>query len=153
MHDLMKFLHILAVVLLLGNLLMAPFWRKLLAAGGEQARSVANRSMRTADLLFTLPGWVIVLVTGLVLAFQRGWKGNGWIHLSLTLFAGWVILWHMLVLPARKAMIAAADTPALGGQATAALAQHERRWQQWTYVSAAIVTVILLLMVARPFTR
>ena len=38
--------HVLAVVVLLGNLLMAPFWRKRLAALGE-ARAAANRSVRS----------------------------------------------------------------------------------------------------------
>ena len=68
MYWLMKIVHVLAVVVLLGNLLMAPFWRKRLAAvGGAQARATANRSVRMADLIFTLPGWVVVL---LYLAFD-----------------------------------------------------------------------------------
>ena len=68
MDALMKVVHVVAVVVLLGNLLMAPFWRKRLAAvGGVQARAVANRSVRVADLMFTLPGWVLVLVTGIMM--------------------------------------------------------------------------------------
>jgi uncharacterized membrane protein len=151
MNWLMKFLHILAVVVLLGNLLMAPFWRKRLAAvGGAQAQAAANRSVRLADRLFTFPGWLVVLITGIVLAFQRGWKG-GWLHLSLLLFVGWIVLWHMLVLRARQAMIAEATTAVDSGQAPAELAQHEHQWQLWTYVSAALVGLILLLMATQPF--
>ena len=151
MEWLMRVIHILAVVVLLGNLLMAPFWRKRLAAlGGAQARAVANRSVRIADRLFTLPGWVVVLATGIMLIVYRGMQG-GWLHLSLVLFLGWLILWHVLVLRARKAMIAQAEEAASGGQAPAALAQHEHQWQQWSYISAGIVVLILLLMVTRPF--
>lgn len=150
MNGLLRFLHILAVVVLLGNLLTAPFWRKRLAVAGGQARAAANRSVRSADLMFTLPGWVVVLLTGLWLAFQRGWKG-GWLHLSLLLFIGWVVLWHMRVLRARQAMITAADAAASAGTATPEVAQHESQWQMWTYASAAIVGLILLLMVTRPF--
>jgi uncharacterized membrane protein len=138
-------------VVLLGNLLMGPFWRKRLAAlGGVQARAVANRSVRVADRLFTLPGWVVVLATGIMLIIYRGMQG-GWLHLSLVLFLGWLILWHVLVLRARQAMIAQAEEAASGGQAPAELAQHEHRWQQWSYISAGIVVLILLLMVTRPF--
>src|SRR5262245_11744340 len=105
MYSLMKIVHVLAVVVLLGNLLMAPFWRKrLTAVGGVQARAAANRSVRVADLIFTLPGWVVVLATGIMLIIQRGLRG-GWLHLSLLLFLGWLVLWHVLVLRARKAMI------------------------------------------------
>jgi uncharacterized membrane protein len=151
MDWLMKILHVLAVVVLLGNLLMAPFWRKRLAAlGGAQARAAANRSVRVADLMFTLPGWVVVLATGIMLIIYRGMQG-GWLHLSLLLFLGWLILWHVLVLRARKAMIAQAEEATSGGQAPVELTQHERQWQQWSYISAGIVVLILILMVMRPF--
>ena len=150
MDWLMKSLHLLAVVVLLGNLLMAPFWRKRLAAlGGPQARAAANRSVRVADLMFTLPGWVVVLATGIMLIIQRGMRG-GWLHLSLLLFLGWLVLWHVLVLRARKAMIAQAEEAAGGGQASAELAQHERQWQQWSYLAAGIAVLILILMVIQP---
>jgi len=148
-----KVVHVLAVVVLLGNLLMAPFWRKRLAAlGGAQARAAANRGVRVADLLFTLPGWVVVLATGIMLIMARGWHSpHGWLDLSLVLFLGWLVLWHVLVLRARKAMILQADEAAGGGQAPAELAQHERRWQLWSYVSAALVVLILILMVTQRF--
>jgi uncharacterized membrane protein len=150
MDWLMKILHVLAVVVLLGNLLMAPFWRKRLAAlGGVQARAAANRSIRTADLMFTLPGWVVLLVTGIVLSINRGWKLAISLNISMLLFLGWLVLWHVLVLRARKAMIAQAEEAASGGQAPAELAQHEHQWQQWSYVSAGIVVLILILMVAQ----
>src|SRR5215470_8974684 len=118
MDWLMKILHILAVVVLLGNLLMAPFWRKRLAAlGGVQARAVANRSVRVADLIFTLPGWVVVLATGIVLIIARGWpRPHGWLDLSLVLFLGWLVLWHVLVLRARKGMLVQADEVAASPQ-------------------------------------
>jgi len=146
----LKVVHILAVVVLLGNLLMAPFWRKrLVALGGVQARAVANRSVRVADLIFTLPGWVVVLATGIMLIIYRGMQG-GWLHLSLLLFLGWLIFWHMLVLRARKAMIAQAEEVASGGQAPPELAQHERQWQQWSYLAAGIALLILILMVVQP---
>jgi uncharacterized membrane protein len=151
MEWLMRVVHLLAVVVLLGNLLMAPFWRKRLAAlGGAHARAAASRSVRVADLIFTLPGWVVVLASGIMLIIYRGMQG-GWLHLSLVLFLGWLILWHVLVLRARKAMIAQAEEAASGGQAPAELAQHEHQWQQWSYVSAGIVVLILILMVTRPF--
>ena len=152
MDALVKVVHVLAVVVLLGNLLMAPFWRKRLAAvEGVLARAAANRSVRVADLMFTLPGWVLVLVTGIMMIISRGMPG-GWMHLSLLLFLGWLVLWHVLVLRARKAMIAQAEAAASsGGPASAELAQHEHQWQQWSYVSAGIVGLILILMLTKPF--
>jgi len=152
MYGLMKIVHVLAVVVLLGNLLMAPFWRKRLAAlGGAQARAAANRSVRVADLIFTLPGWVVVLATGIMLIIQQGMRGRYWLHLSLLLFLGWLVLWHILVLRARKAMIAQADEAAADGPASAELAQHERQWQQWSYLSALLAVLILILMVTKPW--
>ena len=55
---------------------------------------------RMADFAFTLPGWVVVLATGIMLSIARGWK-ELWLHLSLLLFLGWLGVWHALVLRAR----------------------------------------------------
>ena len=154
---LIRVVHVLAVVVLLGNLLMAPFWRKRLAAlGGAPARAAANRSVRVADFAFTLPGWVVVLATGIMLSIASGWpRPHGWLDLSLLLFLGWLVLWHVLVLRARKAMLVQADevaaSPQIPTERVTELAQHERRWQQWSYVSAALVILILILMVTKPF--
>lgn len=148
MPVLMKVLHLLAVVVLLGNLLMAPFWRKRLArSGGPQARAAANRAVQLADRLFTLPGWVGVLVTGIVLAVQSGAFRHGWLHLSLLVFVAWLVVWHAGALRARKAMIAAAET---AGEPPAELAALERRWAQWSYLAAALVVLVLVLMVWQP---
>ena len=153
---LIRVVHILAVVVLLGNLLMAPFWRKRLAAlGGAQARAVANRSVRIADFAFTLPGWVVVLATGIMLSIARGWPSpHGWLDLSLALFLGWLVLWHVLVLRARKAMLVQADevaaSPQIPTERVTELEQYECQWQRWSYISAAIVIIILVLMVTKP---
>ena len=155
---LIRVVHVLAVVVLLGNLLMAPFWRRRLAMlGGAQARAVANRSVRVADLIFTLPGWVVVLATGIMLLIaQHGWPSpHYWLDLSLLLFLGWLVLWHVLVLRARKAMLVQADevaaSPQIPTERMTELGEHERQWQRWSYVSAAVVILILILMVTRPF--
>jgi uncharacterized membrane protein len=148
---LMKMLHILAAVILLGNLLMAPFWRKRLAiiSGGPQARAAANRAARVADLMFTLPGWVILLVTGLIMVVPQWeiFRTKGWFHVSLLLFVVWLVVWHVGTLRARHVMIAKADEAAASGQTPEDLAQCEHRWAQWSYISAAVVIVILILMV------
>lgn len=152
MIALLKILHVLAVVVLLGNLLMAPFWRRRLAMpDSPQARAAANRSVRLADLLFTLPGWVVTLATGIGLIIQGGWPSGGWLHASLVLFLVWLVLWHVFTLRARKAMIAKADEAVTSGQTATELAQHEHQWAQWSYLSALVVVVILILMVLRPF--
>jgi uncharacterized membrane protein len=151
MRVLMKMLHILAAAVLLGNLLMAPFWRKRLAiiSGGPQARATANRTTRVADLMFTLPGWVVLLVTGLIMVVPQWevFKRRGWFHVSLLLFLVWLVVWHVGTLRARHAMIAKADEAAASGHTPADLARCEHRWAQWSYISAAVVVVVLILMV------
>jgi uncharacterized membrane protein len=138
-------------VLLLGNLLMAPFWRKRLAlSGGATARATANRTVRIADMLFTLPGWIITLVTGIMLSVKGGWQG-GWLYLSILLFVIWIVVWHVGTLRARKAMITRADEAAASGQTPPELEQHEQQWQQWSYISAGILLLVLILMVTTPF--
>lgn len=148
-----RILHILAVVALLGNLVMAPFWRKRLATSGDaNTRAVANRSVRVADLLFTLPGWVVALITGLILAFWTdAFSGQGWLHLSLALFVIWLLIWHLGALRARKAMITEAEAALTREQISPELERQERQWTQWSYISALVALLILILMVIRPF--
>lgn len=149
----LKILHILAAVVLLGNLIMAPFWRKRMAiSDGLQARADANRSVRVADFLFTLPGWVVGLVTGLIMAIRGDFfRSGGWLHVSVLLFLVWLVAWHAGTMRARKAMIAQANEAVASGQATEALTQHERQWARWSYISALVAVLILILMVVRPF--
>jgi uncharacterized membrane protein len=154
MTTLLKILHVLAAVVLLGNLLMAPFWRRRLAIiGGPQGRAVANRTVRVADLLFTLPGWVVTLITGLIVAINSGlFKGpKFWLHVSLLIFLIWLVAWHVGTLRARKAMITKADEAAASGQTAEDLAPSEQQWAKWSYLSAVVVILILILMVAQPF--
>jgi uncharacterized membrane protein len=154
MNTFLKILHVFAAMMLLGNLLMAPFWRKRMAIimGGPQARAVANRTVRVADLMVTLPGWVVTLITGLIVAINGGFfKNQGWLHVSMVLFLLWVVLWHVGVLRARKAMISKADEAAASGQTPADLERYERQWAQWSYVSAAVAIVVLILMISQPF--
>jgi uncharacterized membrane protein len=102
--------------------------------------------------MFTLPGWVVTLVTGLIIAIQGGFfKGSGWLHVSILLFLIWLVLWHVGTLRARKVMIARADEAAASGHTADDLAQAERQWAQWSYLSAVVAILILILMVARPF--
>jgi uncharacterized membrane protein len=153
MLGLMKVLHVLAAVLLLGNLIMAPFWRKRLAGNQDaQRRAVADQSVRVADMLFTLPGWVVILVTGIVLIILRGGSGGGgWLHVSVLLFLIWIVLWHVGTLRARKAMIAKADEGAASGQIPEDLTRYERKWAQWSYIAALVAVLILVFMVVQPF--
>jgi uncharacterized membrane protein len=152
MIDAVKTLHVLAAAVLLGNLIMAPFWRKRLAASGDlQARVAASRSVRAADTRFTFPGWVVALITGLFTAIKGGFFRSGvWLHIALGLFLVWLVTWHVGVLRARKTMLAQAEEAAASGQATEALAQHERRWARWSYMSALIIVLIFIMMVAKP---
>ena len=151
MTALVKILHVLAAVVLLGNLLMAPFWRKRLAGRSNfQARAEANRSVRVADLMFTLPGWLVSVITGVILSFGIGWRG-GWLHFSLLLFIVWLVVWHIGTLRARKGMLAKTDEMTPNGGQSEELARYEAQWGQWSYISALIAVLILILMVTKPF--
>ncbi len=152
MIPLMKTLHVLAAVVLVGNLIMAPFWRRRLAkSDGLQVRAAADRSVRVADMVFTLPGWVVLLVSGVLLASWQGLFRQGWIHISLLLFVGWLAAWHVGVLRARKAMLSKVEEAVAAGQSTEELAQCERQWARWSYLSALLAVLILIVMVWRPF--
>lgn len=67
------FMHVLGAVLFLGNIITAAFWKIVAEYRGDlQGIYHASRNVMVADFVFTLPGIVMLLVTGHILMVQLG---------------------------------------------------------------------------------
>lgn len=88
-YSIMKILHLIAVVLFLGNISTAIFWMHF-AAKTRDLKLISHtvKGIIRADKLFTLPGAAILFIFGLGAALHGGLSifGTGWILWSIVMF-------------------------------------------------------------------
>ena len=100
-HDGWVGLHVLGVVLFLGNLIVTAVWKVL----ADRTRHVdviayAQRLVAVTDIAFTAPGAILIAVSGGVLAGDVGGvTGPGWLTTGVILFALSGVIWLTILVP------------------------------------------------------
>jgi uncharacterized membrane protein len=155
MYEWLKVLHIVSVVLFLGNIITGVFWHKH-AERTRDARLIAQavRGVIASDRLFTMPGVVAIIATGVAMALVAGWPifGTRWIVLSLILFGISGAVFMARLAPLQRRMAAFAESGAAGGNFD--LAGYHRLSKQWDFWGATATLAplgALALMVLKPF--
>ncbi len=99
--DTVKIVHVLSACLFLGNVVVSGTW----AALAERTRNYeviafSNRLVLITDLLFTLTGSVLVVLTGSTMSHRFGGADSqGWIAWSYALFGISGLIWAILLVP------------------------------------------------------
>jgi uncharacterized membrane protein len=148
------FLHLLGVVLLLGNIITAAFWKvRADRTGNPEIIHNAAKNVMLADCVFTLPGLLLVIATGGVMAERAGYRVAefNWLTLSLILFAVTGILWLAVLLPLQRKMIRHSAKAAEGGNASAAYRRASSLWAAAGTAATLLPVVILYLMIGKNF--
>jgi uncharacterized membrane protein len=95
-------LHILGVVLFLGNIIVTAVW-KMLADRTQSAPVVAyaQRLVTITDIAFTATGVVLIIVSGQVLADDFGgvFSGPTWLTIGWSLFIASGVIWLAVLIP------------------------------------------------------
>lgn len=153
-YQLLKSLHVFAVVLFLGNIITGLFWKRHADRTGD-ARLMAHalEGVIRADRWFTIPSVVAIVVTGVWLAQIAGYPilGTGWISKSIILFSISGALFSFFVAPLQKKLRAAAAAGVGSGEIDRR--RYSRLSLAWE-VTGLLATVTplgaLFLMVAKP---
>jgi uncharacterized membrane protein len=102
-----KLLHIIGVILFLGNITIGVFWMRF-AVRAEDAKILAYtlKGIIAADMFFTIPGVIIIGATGLMTAMvaQYPIMKTGWIVWPMTLFVVSGIVFMIFIAPLQKKM-------------------------------------------------
>lgn len=148
-----RLFHVLAVVLFLGNLTTSLFWAA--HAGRSRNPSVIAHTfggIRRADLWFTLPGAIGIVVGGLAAAsrFDLPVFGTGWIVWAMGLLGI-----GLVVIGTVRAGLQRDIQEELAGEEADEVAWSEfellyRYWWTWTLIAIAAPLLAVLLMVYRP---
>ncbi len=148
----LKLLHVLAVVLFLGNITTGVFWK----ANADRTRNpvvIGNmlEGIIRADRLFTIPPIIFILIGGFGAAIVGKYPilGTGWIFWSIVLFTISGFAFMMVVGPAQRKMLALVRR---SGESLdwAAYRALSLQWEIWGAVALMAPVIAAVLMVMKP---
>lgn len=153
LYIILKSLHILAVVLFLGNIVTGLFWKHHADRTGDpKLMAHALDGIIRSDRWFTLPGVFAIIATGVALAMVAGHRilGTDWIWMSIVLFSISGAIFGIWVAPLQKRMRAMAAASIVGGSLD--MAAYRRLSLTWEI--AGVIAILapvgaLVLMVAK----
>jgi len=148
----LKLLHVLAVVLFLGNITTGVFWK----ANADRTRNpvvIANmlEGIIRADRLFTIPPIALILAGGIGAAVVGKYPilGTGWIFWSIVLFTISGIAFMAVVGPAQRKMLALVRRSGESLDWTAYRALSVQ-WEIWGAIALLAPAIAAALMVMKP---
>jgi len=149
----LKLVHVLAVIIFLGNIITGLFWMHIAVRTKElRIISFTMKGIIKADRYFTIPG-VIIITAGGILAASRGeipiWQ-TGWIFWSIVLFSVSGIIFSIKLAPLQKKIYKLS----MVGEATADFDWKYfnkvfKQWDTWGLVAVATPLSALVMMVLK----
>lgn len=154
MNSWLKLVHVLAVVLFLGNIITGVFWHKH-AERTRDARLIAHTmaGVIKSDRLFTLPGVFVILASGIFGAIQAGFPilRTSWILWTIVMFAISGAVFMFKLAPLQRTMQKHAADGALSGNFDLdAYHRLSRRWDFWGAIATLAPLIGVALMVLKP---
>ena len=143
---LLRVIHVAGAVLLLGNVTVTGFWAAYLyrARGRVPFRPVA-RAILWADLVFTVAGASMLVVSGILLMRVREYTlaENPWLRQGVGALAASTVLWLVFLLPDQWRLERADPAD------DAALRRIFRRWSAVGWAATACLFYGLWAMVSK----
>jgi uncharacterized membrane protein len=150
---LLKSLHVIGVVLFLGNIITGIFWKVHADLGGDlRARAQALDGIIKSDRVFTVPGVLLIIVTGVALALVGNLPilGTPWILWSIVLFGIAGAVFGIKVGPLQKKLLSNVRAGLAGSWNENHYQALSRSWRAWGMVATAAPLLALVLMVLKP---
>ena len=150
----LKALHVIAVVMFLGNITTGIFWKEH-ADRTRDPRLIAHAlaGIIASDRLFTIPGVLLITAAGVTAAIVGGIPllRTGWVFWGIVLFALSGVAFMGWVAPLQKRMLKLMQTGAENrSQDWAAYQKLSRAWAVWGAVALLLPLAVLMLMVLKP---
>jgi uncharacterized membrane protein len=155
MHDVLKLLHVAGVIIFLGNITTGLFWHAH-AARTRDPRLIAHAmdGIIRSDRLFTVPGVLVIVASGLANAVLGGYPllRTGWILWSLVLFTVSGAAFMARVAPLQRALRALASAAATPGELDwPGYRKLAVAWEAWGAIALLTPAAALVLMILKPF--
>lgn len=143
-----RLMHLLGAILFMGNIVVTVVWMSLARRSGDGgALRLAARGVALTDVIFTLPGALLLLLNGGILGTPYFKVGEPWLIVSLVLFVLSGVLWLSVLVPIQKRLLRVAVG---SGDNVAESEQLIRDWFRWGGLVTLMPLVSLVLMVYKP---
>ncbi len=153
LYQLFKFLHVLGVIILVGNVTVTAVW-KVFADRTRDARVVAfgQRLVTITDWFLTVGGIVLLVVGGYGAAMvaRMDLVSTPWLVWGQILLAVSGLIWMAILIPVQIRQAKAARAFAGGGEIPESYRQDSRRWLVWGIVATVPLIAAVWLMVFKP---
>ena len=149
----LKSLHLLGVVLFLGNIIVSGWWKSF-ADRTRDPRIIAfaQHQVTLTDWVFTAGGAALVLATGLGNARAHGINvfATSWLTWGMGLFSASGLIWVVILLPVQTVQARMARNFADGGAIPERYWRLSRRWLVWGFIATVLPLFNLYWMVFKP---
>jgi uncharacterized membrane protein len=154
MYVALKVIHIIAVILFMGNIITGLFWK----AHADRTRDVkfiahTMDGLIRADRWFTIPGVIVITAAGIFAAIQAGLPllRTGWILWSIIAFSASGIAFAWQVAPLQKELLALTRAAVDGELDWALYRSKSLRWELWgLFATVAPAIAVVLMVLKRP---
>lgn len=144
---LLKLIHILSATLAVGTNATAIFWLRHAGRDPDRLR-FAIGGIRLLDKKIAIPAFGLLVLTGGLMVWLGAYDlTEGWVLTALVLYIGLAVAGMSLMGPALKRVIA----EAVRDPASEAFDAAARTSLRYTIGSLAVLVVIVVLMVTKPF--
>lgn len=148
-YSLLKSLHILGVVLFIGNIIVTGWW-KVMADRTRDPRIVAfaQRQVTLTDWVFTLGGVVLVMLGGPVNALWHGMPfSTSWLAIGNALFVASGVVWVAVLVPLQITLGRMAKAFANADTIPDAYWRPERLWLWFGALATVLPLAVIPVMV------
>jgi len=147
-----KVLHLLGVVLFLGNIIISAVWRLLAQRSDDKAiHQFSIKLIQRTDFIFTVPGIIFIGVTGHMLAAGVGGIGaHGWIYHSYALLTVSALIWMIGLIPIQRKQMRLLNEAHSIKEAGVRYSTLNRWWSILIIIATVLPLIALYLMVIRP---
>jgi uncharacterized membrane protein len=154
MYLIVKCIHVLSVVLFLGNIVTGLFWKAHADRTRDPRMSAhALAGVIRSDAWFTIPAVLAIIASGVGLASMAGLPllGTDWIAASLAAFGLSGILFGVFLAPLQRRLLDEASAcPADGEWPSSAYRRMSLRWELVGLAAIALPLAALALMIFKP---
>jgi uncharacterized membrane protein len=152
-YDAFKVVHLLGVIVFLGNIIITGVWKVMADRTGDpRTVAYAQRLVTLTDWLFTAGGVALILIGayGMAAVAHLDLRGTTWLVWGQTLFVASGLIWVFVLIPTQIAQARQARAFANGGAIPESYWRHGRRWVIWGTVATVIPLANLYFMVFKP---
>ncbi len=146
----LKSLHILGVVLFLGNIIVTAVWKGMADRNGRpEVVGFAQRLVTLTDWIFTFGGAALILLAGTAMANHAGMSisGTPWIWHGYVIFLISGAIWVVILIPIQIAQARLAHDFEAGGDIPERYWRLNRIWFFWGIIATLIPLANLAVMV------